>query len=135
MDEISTVDTYRRFGLKVPGNLCASGHHPLAKTQSGMQPAPFLLMTRSPGTGPSDSRQDILSQVDPVILASARRHGFADNDMLHAYRNPIRVFEFDELAMLIGADQTGRMLEVGLATADNVEFVVHAMTARPKFLR
>jgi len=73
--------------------------------------------------------------VDPVILASARRHGIADDDMLHAYRNPVRVFEFDEFAMLIDADQAGRMLEVGLATADNVEFVVHAMTARPKFLR
>ncbi len=135
MDEISTVDTYWQFGSKVPGNLFASGRHPMAKTQSGMQPAPFLLMTRPPETGPSVSRQDILSQVDPVILASARRHGIADDDMLHAYRNPVRVFEFDELAMLIGADQAGRMLEVGLATADNVEFVVHAMTARPKFLR
>lgn len=37
--------------------------------------------------------------------------------------------------MLIGADQAGRMLEAGLATADNFEFVVHAMTARPNFLR
>jgi hypothetical protein len=52
--------------------------------------------------------------VDPVILASARRHGITDDDMLHAYRNPVRVFEFDELAMLIGSDQAGRMLEVGL---------------------
>jgi hypothetical protein len=73
--------------------------------------------------------------VDPVILASARRHEIADDDMLPAYRNPVRVFEFDELTMLIGSDQAGRMLEVGLTTADNVEFVVHAMTARPKFLR
>jgi hypothetical protein len=31
-----------------------------------------------------------------------------DDDMLHAYRNPIRVFEFDELTMLIGADSAGR---------------------------
>ena len=73
--------------------------------------------------------------MDPVILASARRHGITDDDMLHAYRNPVRVFEFDELAMLIGSDQAGRMLEVGLATAEGVEFIVHAMTARPKFLR
>jgi hypothetical protein len=73
--------------------------------------------------------------VDPVILASARRHGITDDDMLHAYRNPIRVFEFDELAMLIGSDQAGRMLEVGLTAAEGVEFIVHAMTARPKFVR
>jgi hypothetical protein len=73
--------------------------------------------------------------VDPVILASARRHGITDDDMLHAYRNPVRIFEFDELAMLIGSDQAGRMLEVGLTAAEGVEFIVHAMTARPKFVR
>jgi hypothetical protein len=73
--------------------------------------------------------------MDPVILASARRHGITDDDMLHAYRNPVRVFEFDELAMLIGSDQAGRMLEVGLTAAEGVEFIVHAMTARPKFVR
>jgi hypothetical protein len=73
--------------------------------------------------------------VDPVILASARRHGITDDEMLHAYRNPVRVFEFDELAMLIGSDQAGRMLEVGLTAAEGVEFIVHAMTARPKFVR
>jgi hypothetical protein len=60
--------------------------------------------------------------MDPVILASARKHGVADDDMLHAYRNPIRVFEFDELTMLIGPDPAGRLLEVGTATAEGTEF-------------
>jgi hypothetical protein len=40
----------------------------------------------------------------PVILTSARKHGVADEDMLHPYRNPIRVFDLDDLTMLIGAD-------------------------------
>ena len=31
---------------------------------------------------------NILTMVDPVVLASARTHGMADDDMLHAYRNP-----------------------------------------------
>jgi hypothetical protein len=73
--------------------------------------------------------------VDPVVLASARKHGITDDDILHAYRNPIRIFEFDELTMLIGAGQDGQELEVGLATAEGVDFVIHAMIARPKFLR
>ncbi len=73
--------------------------------------------------------------MEPVILASARKHGVADDDMLHAYRNPIRVFEFDELTMLIGSDPAGRLLEVGTATAEGIEFIVHAMPARQKFLR
>ena len=40
--------------------------------------------------------------MDPVILHSARKHGVHDDDMLHAYRNPIRIFELDDLTMLIG---------------------------------
>lgn len=55
--------------------------------------------------------------------------------MLHAYRNPIRVFELDELTMLIGADKAGRLLEIGTAAAEGIEFIVHAMPARQKFLR
>ena len=73
--------------------------------------------------------------MDPVILASARKHGVTDDEMLHAYRNPIRVFEFDELTMLIGADSAARVLEIGTATAEGIDFIVHAMPARPKFLR
>lgn len=53
----------------------------------------------------------------------------------HAYRNPIRVFSLDDLVMLIGADEKGRFLEIGVAAAEGVEFIVHAMPARPKFLR
>lgn len=72
--------------------------------------------------------------MEPVILASARRHGVTDDDMLHAYRNPIRVFEFDELTMVTGPDQSARLLEIGIATAEGIEFIVHAMAARNKFL-
>lgn len=73
--------------------------------------------------------------MDPVILTSARKHGIRDSDMLHAYRNPVRVFDLDDLVMLIGADEAGRLLEIGVATAEGVDFIVHAMTARPRFLR
>ena len=55
--------------------------------------------------------------------------------MLHAYRNPIRVFDLDDLVMLVGADASGRLLEIGVATAEGIEFIVHAMPARPKFTR
>lgn len=72
--------------------------------------------------------------MDPVILASARKHGIEDDDILHAYRNPIRVFDLDDLTMLIGPDTAARILEVGVAEAEGIEFVVHAMLARQKFL-
>ncbi len=73
--------------------------------------------------------------MDPVVVASARKHGVSDTDMLHAYRNPVRVFDLDDLVLLIGADESGRLLEVGVATAEGLEFIVHAMPARPRFLR
>ncbi len=65
-----------------------------------------------------------------MVLASARKHGIQDDDMLHAYRNPIRVFDLDGLTMLIAP-----MKAAGVAVGDGVEFIVHAMSARQKFLR
>ena len=50
--------------------------------------------------GRADSRtacQGKLMTVDPVILASARKHGIDYEDMLHAYWHPIRVFDLDDL--------------------------------------
>ena len=73
--------------------------------------------------------------MDPVILASARRHQIVDDDIFHAYRNPVRVLRRDDLTMIIGADRSGRLLEVGVVVAESFEFIVHAMAARPKFLR
>lgn len=73
--------------------------------------------------------------MNSVVVESARKHGVLDQDMLHAYRNPLPVFEFDNLTMLVGADAAGRMLDIGLATAEGSEFIVHAMPAREKFLR
>ena len=55
--------------------------------------------------------------------------------MLHAYRNPTRVFDLDDLTMLIGASADSDLLEVGVAEAEGIEFIVHAMPAREKFLR
>ena len=72
--------------------------------------------------------------VDPVILASARKHQISDDDMLHAYRNPIRVFDLGELNMLIGPDTAARLLEVGVSEAEGIDFIVPALPTRDKFL-
>jgi hypothetical protein len=37
--------------------------------------------------------------------------------------------------MLVGADEAGRLLEVGAVVGDGVPFIVHAMRAREQFLR
>jgi hypothetical protein len=49
--------------------------------------------------------------------------------MLHAYENPIRVFDLDDLIMLIGGDESGRMIEVGVAAAEGIDF--QAMQCAP----
>ena len=37
--------------------------------------------------------------------------------------------------MLIGPDRAARLLEIGVVRGDGIEFIVHAMPARDKFLR
>ena len=69
-----------------------------------------------------------------MILGSARKHGVLDEDALHAYRNPIRFFDLDDVLMVIGPDRSARLLEVGVARRENIHFIVHAMPARNKFL-
>lgn len=73
--------------------------------------------------------------MDPPIDHMARRHGVADEDMRHAYRNPARVYLQDDLIMIIGADRRGRLLEVGVLVDEDeqIEVIVHAMPARRRF--
>ena len=73
--------------------------------------------------------------MEPVILASPRKHSVSDDDILHAYRHPPRVLQLDDLTMLIGPSQTGQLLEIGVSRADGIDFIIHAMPARPKFTR
>src|SRR6266567_1665203 len=70
----------------------------------------------------------------PVIAPSARKHGIADVDILHAYRNPIRRFELDDgLTLLVGPDHAARLLEVGVVAGDPDPVIVHAMACRERF--
>lgn len=71
------------------------------------------------------------------IEASARRHDVSDEDMIHALRHHWRAFETDDLAvtMFIGPDRSGAPLEVGVVADEDGTAVIHAMVARPKFLK
>ena len=69
------------------------------------------------------------------ILESARKHGLSDERVLHAFRNPIRIEELGEITVLVGADQAGRLLEVGLVVEGGIEYIIHAMPARPNLMR
>lgn len=73
----------------------------------------------------------------PIIGPTARRHGVSYEDMLHACRQPIRIWDVGEgMRMYIGPDLSSRFLEVGVVTGDDgIPVIVHAMAARAKFLR
>jgi hypothetical protein len=74
-------------------------------------------------------------EFEPFIAPSALKHGISREDILHAYRNPIRIFELDEnLYMIIGANRAAIILEVGVSINSNRQIIIHAMNARSRFL-
>lgn len=73
---------------------------------------------------------------EPILSPSAYRHGLTREDILHAYRNPIRAWDLgDGLTMILGANRAALVLEVGYVEGDYAVVIVHAMPAREKFLR
>jgi hypothetical protein len=73
---------------------------------------------------------------EPIIATSAFKHGLGRDEILHAYRNPIRVWDLGEgFTMMIGANHAAIVLEIGYVEGDTATVIVHAMRARQKFLR
>lgn len=71
------------------------------------------------------------------IEPSARKHGVADDDMIHAFRTHWKAYETDDpgVTMFIGPTRSGDPLEVGVVIDDDGAAIIHAMRARPKFLK
>jgi hypothetical protein len=75
------------------------------------------------------------------ITESARKHGVADEDRLHAITMAIRVVAHDyddEIrSLVIGADRAGRLLELVVVDDDETAAprIIHADVLRPKFYR
>jgi N-acetylmuramic acid 6-phosphate (MurNAc-6-P) etherase len=67
------------------------------------------------------------------IADAARKHGVTDLDIEHAVRNAIRVISQGERDLYIGADRTGRLLEVVVLDDDGQPVAIHAMALRPQF--
>jgi hypothetical protein len=73
---------------------------------------------------------------EPVIAPSALKHGLDETEILHAYRNPIRIWDLgDGFTMIVGPNQSAIFLEVGYVDGDQAHVIVHAMKTREKFLR
>lgn len=77
---------------------------------------------------------DVLNE--PIIAPSAYKHGLEREDILHAYRNPLRIWDLgDGFTMMIGPNHAALILEVGYVEGDVAMVIVHAMPARDKYLR
>lgn len=73
---------------------------------------------------------------DPIIAPSALKNGVDEDQILHAYRNPVRIWDLgDGFTMILGPNQAAVFLEVGYVQGEHVHVIVHAMLAREKFLR
>ncbi len=70
------------------------------------------------------------------IVHSARKHGLADDDVLHAWRNQLRYVELERNGVIqylaIGPDRSGRLLEL-VIPSDEPQRIIHAMRLREKF--
>lgn len=78
----------------------------------------------------------MLEVVEPLITDSAHKHGVTDDDMLHAFNHPISYEDLDEgLVMIIGPTRSAHLIELGIIDTDHGPVIVHAMTARRKYLR
>jgi len=67
------------------------------------------------------------------IAETARKHGVADEDTLHAVRSAIAQWRLnDDFTMRVGPACDGSLLEVGVLGIDTDDpVIVHAMPCRP----
>ncbi|GAA2128797.1 hypothetical protein [Glycomyces algeriensis] len=71
------------------------------------------------------------------IRQSARKHHIADHSIIHAWENALRTVEYEydgeERLLVIGADESGNLLELVAVPADEPTRIIHADRLRPKF--
>ena len=72
------------------------------------------------------------------ILPSGRKHGISDDDIRHAFENAVASITIPDqpaFAMVLGPDQSAQLLEIGVLADEDNDYVIHAMPARPKYLK
>jgi len=69
------------------------------------------------------------------IHPSARKHGLADDDILHAIEFALfaGVEEDEDRKLYLGPDQAANMIEVLALLEDDHELVIHAMSVQKKY--
>lgn len=75
-----------------------------------------------------------------IVRASALKHGISPDEATEAARWPVRTISLDDenpgRQLRVGFDTSGRLLElVVLVWDDGTEELIHAMKARPQYIR
>jgi hypothetical protein len=92
-------------------------------------------------TGQKKDRSGIFSYYNKQVEIhdSARKHGVADHDIVHAIDYAFAIEDAGEDPdrwLLIGPDTAGNLLEVVvLITAEGTQIVIHAMPMRDNYAR
>jgi uncharacterized DUF497 family protein len=72
------------------------------------------------------------------IHSSARRHGVADEDMVHAIEYAVATEDAGDDPdrwLAVGPDRAGNFLEVVVIVVERQEMIIHAMPMRAKYRR
>lgn len=75
--------------------------------------------------------------MQPFITASARKHGYDQTEIMHAFQQAIRLVEFEyhgeERLLIIGPAPDGSLLELVAVPVHSPARIIHADALRPKF--
>ena len=71
------------------------------------------------------------------IVSSALKHGITREQIVHAWEHAIRLAEFEydgeERVLVVGPDESGRLLELVAVPVTAPARIIHADRLRPKF--
>lgn len=128
----SLLPTSRCSAAVVARATTSTAHAPRWPVAGPSRTAALLGLGRS---STEHRRRVVVSRYDTRhvdVYRSARRHGVADADILHAVDHALGAAEQDDGKVLyLGADRAGNMLEViAIERDDGTEIVIHAMRMR-----
>lgn len=133
-DRSATTHRPRRSGKRLSGSRRVTD----TNTDRPHSTGPVILtaiIEHCTGGSIEHRRRVVVSRYDTRhvdIYRSARKHGVADADILHAVDHALGAAEQDDGKVLyLGADRAGNMLEViAIERDDGTEIVIHAMRMR-----
>jgi hypothetical protein len=125
--------TRSRVRFAMPVGLSRDGRAMPDRRTLTHSPQPRKPHRRSAAEGAATNGILVVRLLRVEIHRSARRHGVADEDIDHAYRQAVMWVELGDdppRYLVVGPDRSGNLLELVVIGTDVSDFVIHAMTLR-----